>query len=342
MTVPTITITMVGGQHSGKTVFLHALYAMLSAGVDELALLTVDPDQDTLMMRAWLGMKERGIRLTATDGEQRKYRFWLTDGFDTIADLDIVDFRGSAMIAASGPDAPVFRERLVGSDCIVMVLNGEHLRAHLAGSPGSYSEELRQIGTNVRRALRDRHDAGRPDPSLIVMITKADLLHGLGGATLRETMTRIEQELPDLVTVIGVPGATVLVCPVTVGDIGEREDTFTAADVRPRHMERPLIYALVRLLEAEIARRTAALPPAPIVPVSASPPRMTLVRAMTSLLSAQLRWARAAAPALPPDLALTREAELAALAQVGELTTRLRSRLRGMTVFVDGERTEIV
>lgn len=347
MTIPTITMTMMGGQHSGKTMFLHAMYAMLSAGVDDLALMTVDPDQDTRMMRTWSGLKERGVRFAGTGAEPVEYRFQLLDGFDAIAELDVTDFRGAAMVAGEGADAALYRERLAQSDCIVITLNGWHLRTVVAGRDGppshtpksaAFAEELRLISTNIRRAVRTRRDSGRPDPSMVLLITKADLLVGIPGTTFREALDVVERQLPTLVNVVESPGARALVCPVSVGNLGEEDDAFTPDAVQPRHMERPLIYALLRLLEADIARRTATLPPIPPAPPGQP---ATMGKALLRLVTDPIGNRAREAEQIHSEKTATRNEKIAVVRELMQLASRLRTRLSSMTVLVEGKRTEI-
>lgn len=248
--IPTVDITMLGPSRSGKTVFLHAMYATLAAGVDGYYLLTVDPDIGLDLMDAWEDMTQGVKTPEPSDDRPITYEFHFKEGFDRLARIVLQDFRGGALRARQHEnDARPLRDRLAVSQSIYIVLDGEDLATWLGrpeGTPPDRILELQRIHEHLQRAVDDRraHD-DTALPSFVILITKMDLLDDIPGMDRRTALRRIPGLLREPLSTLFGPGVTTLICPVTVGELGTRADPqLHEGAVRPQGVDRPLAFSL--------------------------------------------------------------------------------------------------
>src|SRR5216683_6066403 len=130
MSIPKITLTMLGASGSGKTLFLHGMYATLSAGIAGFFMYTRDPDDDLDMMDVWRMLCKKGELPPATPvDEPNRYDFVFKRGFESLLGFDCVDFRGGVTDGKAGSAADVdeIRKRLLETDSIYLVLDGGHV-----------------------------------------------------------------------------------------------------------------------------------------------------------------------------------------------------------------------
>ncbi|QYC45575.1 hypothetical protein Nocox_40160 [Nonomuraea coxensis DSM 45129] len=249
--IPQIQVTMLGGTGSGKTTYLIGMYAHLSAGLQRFFLTADDPDVDLDLSTAWSAMVEDGILPPPTSAEDlRVYPFTFRYGMDPLLTLDWIDYRGGAIRDRSGTgDTDAVRARLAESDSVYVTLDGALLADYLAGH-GNAAVRLRDVVGRYSRTISDIADKRRDQqlipPSLVVLITKGDLLkHVLtgDGLTRRRQLTALVRD--DLFSQYFRQDWDTAVCAVTIGDIGrptnQRVDTQA---VDPAGLHKPMIFSL--------------------------------------------------------------------------------------------------
>jgi len=269
MTVPDLTLTMLGAANSGKTTFLLGMYDILSTGLHGYFTFTEDPDQAVNLRDAWDLLVDKGELPLPNDVDQSKYyRFVFNHGFTPLITVDWMDYRGGALDdhTTSGSDVSELRERLNRSDSIYLILDGGVIAKWLddpAKLPLAKRRlQVRAMTDHLQRAMQHRREKGLPFPSIVVIITKADLLRspsrGVGQA-----LAQVVDQLEALLPVVFAVGVTALVCPVKVGDFGDSgEERVTSVDVKtidPVGLHRPTIFSLMHYLTVGLGGRSVAV-----------------------------------------------------------------------------------
>lgn len=261
-TVRPIVITMLGTPLSGKTTYLLAMYGTLSLGVGRQSIVA-DPNQDYELGEDWDRLCREGRLPPPTADEPHEYRFTFTHDLAPVAELDWTDFRGGAMDArvpddASSADTAQLISRLSRSDSVYLVLDG----AQLAASPsdGSLSTTMltRRMTSLVRSAIRKRQADGQAPPSLVALITKADLLlqRIWEDRQIWRTMDATTQRVRTLLPVLSEAGVRALICPVSVGYLGDHQGgQVDPANISPLWPEKPVVFSVVAHLDAERDRQ---------------------------------------------------------------------------------------
>jgi hypothetical protein len=259
--IPKITLTMLGVQHCGKTALLHGMYAVLSAGVRGYFLYTEDPDDDITLSEAWELLREEGQFPPPTDEVPIRYDFVFKYGLEPLMRVNFVDFRGGAMVArANAPDSPEdvaeLRARLKESDSIYLVLDGNHVGEWIKQGCPSYAGskmKVAQLSRYINDAVTDRIQAGRPTPSVVVIISKADVLPEITGLSKGKAFDTALENLQNLVPVVFLEGVTAMLCPVQLGNFGVGAgDEVDPAAMDPRFLHKPLIFSLMHYLTEQI------------------------------------------------------------------------------------------
>jgi Double-GTPase 2 len=252
-------ITMLGTPHSGKTTYLLAMYGMLSLGVGREAIVA-DPNQDYLIAEDWDRLCREGQLPPPTADEPQEHRFTFTRDLDqVVVDLEWTDFRGGAMDARvpdddSSADTAQLISRMRRSDSIYLVLDGEQLAAAPSDSAAATTMLTRRMTSLVRSAIRGRQAAGQPPPSLVALITKADRLvaQRRNDEEIWETMNVTTRRVRSLLPVLSEAGVRALICPVSLGHLGEHRDgKVDPAQIRPLWPEKPVLFSVVAHLDAE-------------------------------------------------------------------------------------------
>jgi hypothetical protein len=256
MATPNLTLTMLGNTGSGKTTFLLGMYNTMTIGVQGYFLYTADPDEGVDLELLWDQLIEQGELPPATLEEQSKrYQFVFNHGFDTLVTVDWLDYRGGAMMGKeSAEDTAQLRAQLAASDSIYLVFDGARLKPWLDGKASI--EDVRKwlrIGRMtqlLQHATQDRLGKGLPMPSLVVVITKADLLASLEqDREVGDALQTIIDNLETLVPAVYVKGVTTLLCPVQVGNFGtEKTRQVDVNDIDPMGLHRPMIFSLMHRL----------------------------------------------------------------------------------------------
>lgn len=269
--VPNITLTVLGADGSGKTLFMHGMYAAMSAGVANYFLYTEDPDDDLDLMDAWDELCRNGQLPPATIAEmQKSYDFVLKHGFDTLLTIGCIDFRGGVLAAkrTQADDAREIHERLLETDTVYMVLDGRHLGNWIATikdlpegqsvtlDRGSDMMRIAKMSMLLDQAVTARRERGQLAPSVVVLITKADLIPELSGLEWKKARAIAMRHLHHIMPKIFQPGITALVCPVQVGRFGlEQYTKVDPSEVDPVGVHVPFIFSLWYYLTETIQYR---------------------------------------------------------------------------------------
>jgi hypothetical protein len=266
MTVPRITLTMLGATGSGKTTFLHGMYATLSAGVNGYFMYATDPDVDLDLAEAWQELCEDGTLPRPNAEVPTGYEFRFLHGVLPLLEVDCVDFRGGAGTERgnredSPADIALLRARIAASDAVFLVLDGQHVarwiadgaRPHL--NPATDRMRIARFSRAINGVIGERLAAGEPAPSLVVLVTKADLISRGTGMTTREALAVAAKHLANLVPVAAAEGVSAMLCPVQLGSFqGASETTVDPEAVNPKNLHNPVIFALLHYLTEGIVR----------------------------------------------------------------------------------------
>jgi hypothetical protein len=267
MSIPKITLTMLGATGSGKTTYLIGMYAVLSAGVNGYFMTTTDPDRDLDLADDWdLICSGTGMPNPNSD-EPIEYDFVLNYGTEPILQLDCLDFRGNAAHERLGrPDTPgdvaKLHERLTRSDSIYIVVDG-----HLVGNwinedcPRQDNQKINpalRYTRYVNAAVQARKEAGKPSTSLVVVVTKVDAVSAITGIPAGQAMQLVLDNIEKLAPSAKSVGVAAALCPVKLGNFGVapsggRFDRVDPNSIDPRFLHKPVIFSLVHYLSEQIA-----------------------------------------------------------------------------------------
>ncbi|MEV6976043.1 hypothetical protein [Kitasatospora sp. NPDC093806] len=266
MTVPNLTLTMLGASGSGKTAYLHGMYNRLSMGVQGYYLYATDPDLDLDLAEDWARLRRTGTMPKATSDRPIAYEFVFRRGMRDLMTIDCVDFRGNAALDRRGAAADVaqLEERLSVSDAIILALDSEHVAEWISqGAPGNLDRdddpmEISRFSRAISRVFSRRMQDGDPVPGVTVLLTKADLLAARTGMKAHEALQVAGQNFGKLVPVLagdGAEGVTVALCPVQLGNFGAAaQATVDASRIAPKNLHLPVIFSLRHYLSEGIVR----------------------------------------------------------------------------------------
>jgi len=254
MATPNLKLTMLGTTGSGKTTFLLGMYNTMTVGVQGYFLYTADPDEGVDLEEAWDQLIEQGeLPPPTAENQSKRYQFVFNHGFDTLVTVEWLDYRGGAMMdKASAADAAELREQLAASDSIYLVFDGARLAPWLnkKASIQDVQKWLRigRMTQLLQHATQDRISRGLPLPSLVVVITKADLLAGQD-REVGDALQTIIDNLQILVPAAYVKDVTTLLCPVQVGNFGPKTPLqVDVSDIDPMGLHRPMVFSLMHRL----------------------------------------------------------------------------------------------
>lgn len=267
MTSHTITLTMLGASQSGKTMFLHGMYATMSAGFAGYFLYTKDPDDDLDLMDAWELLCEEGaVPEVGTENSEKRFELVLKRGLDSLMEIDLVDFRGAAAYDRTEvQDASAIQARLRRSDSIYLVLDGAHLAqwvldvrdlpstAQLVTNRANDRLKLARPIRLINNVAAQRRDANEPLPSLIILITKRDLLPELTGMSEQAALRIVSSRLSWLVPIVEEKGMHAALCPVQIGRFGNKpgQDVDSSA-IDPVGLHYPFLFSLWYYLNVQL------------------------------------------------------------------------------------------
>jgi hypothetical protein len=262
--VDTVTVTMLGSSGSGKTSYLVGLFGTLTLGVDGYRLIA-GGDAAT-SHRTVLDLLSRWDRLVAegelpppTDDDPKSYPMRFCRGSEPVLDIDWIDFRGGAISTAPGvdeedSDVTSLLERLETTDCIFVTIDAQHLvdrQVERQQTMVMARTSMLYLGARIGTELVRRKAAGVPPPTMVVLVTKADLLLSpeSGQATddwRRRTEDLLVDDIRTILPVVFDPGITTVICPVTLGPFGgASRSSVSPGAVSPRSLHQPLLFAIL-------------------------------------------------------------------------------------------------
>jgi len=251
-----MTVTMLGASGSGKTTYIIGAYAELINGVQGCYLHTADPDVGMDLL-SQLNDLRAGKELPTTPDTPVRYDFVLTTSSTTERTaIDVTDFRGGAAFDwARGKtnDTARLHQRLVETDAILVALDSEHFLDPVTGDRLHRVREATgadRFEDLITKALADRELAGRPAPSIAILLTKSDLIDGRPGSTPRDR-DQLEREVRRLMPAAFRPRVHAMVFPVSVSGMAiapEGELPETTVDLRD--IADPVIFAAGWFLRA--------------------------------------------------------------------------------------------
>ncbi len=257
MDIPQITVTMLGHTKSGKTTFMIGMYHVLLAGFTEYNLYATDPDQDLRLTSQWEKLSQKSVLPDPTDDKPKYYKFVFGRGFQPLLGIDWMDYRGGTLLdetsgADAKPDAVELHARLAKSDGIYIVLDGGLVGNYLASRDSDDLDALRttRINSMLRRAV-DARPAGRPLPSFVVLLTKADLIGKRTGRTPSEVIPDAVTAVERILRPVFDQRVTTLICPVRIGRISPED--YDQYEISPQWLEKPFIFSLSSYLTDRIA-----------------------------------------------------------------------------------------
>jgi hypothetical protein len=255
MDIPEITVTMLGHTRSGKTTFMIGMYHVLLSGFTEYNLYATDPDQDLMLIRQWEKLSEKSILPEPTIDEPKYYDFVFGRGFQPLLSIDWMDYRGGTLLddtsgADAKPDAVELHARLAKSHGIYVVLDGGLIGNYLASGKAADLDAMRTTRMNsmLRRAV-DTRPSGRPLPSFVVLLTKADLIGKRTGRAPSEVLPDAVSAVERLLKPVFDERVTTLICPVRLGRISPDYDQY---EISPQWLDKPFIFSLSSYLTEQI------------------------------------------------------------------------------------------
>lgn len=265
---PSLTVTALGNKGSGKTTFLIGMYAHLSAG-QKGYFLSADPDTDLNLANKWDKLLDDGALPPPNEADNISYKFRFLDGLKPLLGIDWLDYRGGALEEETGSasgDVKDLHDRLKRSDCVYLVVDGGYLVrevSHATRLGIMRKAGLRRMASLLQTAVEARKEAQTLPPSVVVLITKTDLIPP-------ERRDKIVPDIEQLLEVCFSAGLTTLICPVMLGDFGINPDSHVdPRDIAPHNLHLPIIFGLaeymfqlssgIQQLSAAQALRYAAL-----------------------------------------------------------------------------------
>jgi hypothetical protein len=248
---PHLTITALGNSGSGKTTFLLGMYAIMSAGLNGYFLNAPDQDVDLQLAGRWERLLDDGELPPPNPGQLIPYSFDFLDGLHRLLGIDWLDYRGGALSdqrGAESEDVPVLHARLVVSDSIYLVLDGSYLAdpvRHATKAAILRSTGLRRMTSLLQGSVQQRVANGAPPPSLVVLITKSDLVP----PARRANMAGIVEDIRQLLPVCFQEGFSTLICPVQLGEFGLTPPEHVPRElIGPQRLHYPIVFSLAEYM----------------------------------------------------------------------------------------------
>ncbi|MEH1780359.1 MAG: hypothetical protein V7L26_14805 [Nostoc sp.] len=238
-----IKIIMLGGQGSGKTCYMLAMYAAMQMGKHGFTITTINQDESVRLNELW----ERLVRTQGRDrwpsgtNQIHNYTFEFTEGLDSKIRFDWLDYRGDAMSeAATSDEITELRNQILQSSGLFLCISGEYLRETITDSNLAevivktkarfMTDYMIRYGSNIRRQERQYFP-------IIITISKYDLC---GHRPHLELIEDIKHIFSPLFT--SESYWYLMVCPVTLGrDLANNKDR---GGIFPQNIHFPLIFAL--------------------------------------------------------------------------------------------------
>jgi hypothetical protein len=250
--VRTLTVPVLGATASGKTMYLWAAHDALAHGVDGFFLHAEEPEHELALHYRWQELTEQGRCAPATDPGGMLYRFILRDGFAALAEVRWGEFGSGAMHETPGE----FRgghllDHLRSAGSLHVLIDADELPVPLGGADLRHVRERTEayhLTRHIQRAAAERGSV----PALAIVLTKADLLLRKARGSPSEVFGGAVEAVRELLPVAFGAGSRTLVCPVSLGDIGEPVDgRVDPVRVAPRWVHKPLLFSLLMAMRTD-------------------------------------------------------------------------------------------
>lgn len=254
---PKLDVTILGGEGSGKTTFLMGMFATLSAGlVSGFSLHCRNRDRGLDLLNYWDNFSEKGILPDPTSVDAPLYPFVFKSGVAPWLDFDVLDYRGAVTYTVNNdPDVELMLSHLRKSTSLYVVIDSRYLSQPVTPANRDRIQratKLRQINSFLHTAIEQRQQAHEPLPSIVILLTKSDLLRDRFANHTEAVMVKeLLQDLEQLVPLVFASGVSALVCPVRIGQLGSPEhpavnaDTWDPDQVDPKNLHRPAAFTLL-------------------------------------------------------------------------------------------------
>lgn len=244
-----MTITMLGVSKAGKSTYILGMYAELVQGVNGCFLHLPDPDAGARLF-AQLERLRSGQLPEATE-EPIPHEFSLTfSGSSEWATMDLADFRGGAPFEEThgkATDTAKLYQRLLTTDSIFVFLDAEHFREPV--SPSRLQAVRQATGGDhfsnmISLALAERQRSGHFPPSVVVVLTKADLIDGRPGSVARK-WPEVQGEIRQVVGAAFQPHLAAQIFATSVVSYeASANDRASVMSVQPCEPAYPVIFAV--------------------------------------------------------------------------------------------------
>jgi hypothetical protein len=242
---------MLGGTGSGKTTYLIGMYAHLSAGLENFFLHAVNHDVDIELSSAWSAMIEDGLlpQANTEEGGIQTYDFIFRYGLDPLLTLNWIDYRGGALRDRSEKqDVSSLLSRLSQSDSVYITLDGALLADVLTTDRGA-DRRLQDAVGRYARLISEISDKRREEdlipPSIVVLVTKGDLLRPLLPGNAQERRQQVREWMVDLLKQCFRDDWDTAVCIVSIGSIGRPSSSRVDPNtIDPASIHKPMVFSL--------------------------------------------------------------------------------------------------
>lgn len=237
-------ITMLGVSNSGKTCFIYAMYDFMQKVQNGFTFITNDPDVDMDLNEGWESIAFDGVW---PDGTARTSLYDFTVMFKSrpIMEFSWCDYRGGAIMDRSTEqDANDLHNRISDSECLVICIGADTIKAILAGE-NRKGRELVRLNNLISRYAATMQ---RRIP-VIFALTKADLY------TVEE-QKKLLGVIREYFSALYESGAGWLLAIVPVS-LGQFEDSCDGDNsiqgvVAPKNIHIPVMFFLHSILKERI------------------------------------------------------------------------------------------
>lgn len=239
----TITITTLGASGSGKTCFLTGMYATMRGGVKGFSFRCTDPDQDLDLSDWWDKLiEEAGAERypPPNDNNPIEYEFDFSYGFRRLLGFRWLDYRGGALRdRQEATDVQALRNYLQQSDAVFLCVSSEHFIK-------DYSLPVLQSKTSAERMslyVEDMYKATGRQPSVVIVLTKSDLLKGK-----RKVSDGLVDEVKELFSPLFVSSGNwlTMISSVTLGE--DLAANPNSGAINPKFVHLPVAFSILSTL----------------------------------------------------------------------------------------------
>lgn len=237
-------ITMLGLSQSGKSCFLYAMYDFMQQVRNGFTFIAKDPDDDLELADGWESIS---VDKKWPDGNvtTKQYDFIVQFKSNSVMEFSWYDYRGGALKEKSdqSPEAKDLIDRIIESDCLVICIGADIIKAIWNGDK-SKNSEVRRLNALIN-TYASRNERRIP---VIFAITKADMFD-------KAEQPNLLQWLTDNFSSLYVEGSGWMHAVVPVR-LGENLQTGSAQEVigniSPKNIHIPVMFFLHSILRERI------------------------------------------------------------------------------------------